>query len=938
MKLFAPLLVILACATSAAAQPPAPPPPDKYKITLRYHIPAPRDQHVVQYDGMIRHLQRLGFEFEPPLDKHADTDREDRSKNYLHGVISSAKARKVLDYPAVQSILLVPFAPDEFKLPEGADEPVTVRLQLTGDLSSNRQRDLANQTRLLLRELGFKEPVGYDHRGYTQKPQTRIVGTIPRGKLDLLNRDLRSHPAGWLGPIIPRDELPLPLRDVNPVQIVEVIPDSAAIKALVDPEPRNPEYLEKISADLWELVKDKDVSSARIRVQIGFVGAIDAGDSEWKTLLKEAAPGIFIEGQLGPFVTAILRLDQVKTIADSPLISFIRLPRAPSVQVDPAIKSKGDNNRALEQSRLKELHELGYQGKGVRIGIIDRDFRGWETLVKKKQLPAQTRLVDLTTELDPEIYPQPYPGDPAQIGHGALCAQAAALAAPAAELVLIRVDVIDPYQLRDILRSIQGGRVSNLTEQRHGELAARDGQLQQRRALLLRERKGILNDFTDETDLKEYLDFLGPVFAWLYSDREWHRQRMDFHNKLEEEQRQRDGRYRQFLRDIKSLQGIPIVVNALTWHSGYPLGGNSPLSQVLDSLPSPSGRGAGGEGASSPLWFQAVGNTRGQSWLGPFRSGSGEPVMKFTDDAEKFPKGRWSNEINFLAWQPHLGALTPELPANAKLRLTLQWREPHDPDYYLRPEEEDFYLRPLANLRMQLLKQRDGETKKLPADLFELVARTTGLPQRLEHLPSGSIYEYSLEVPLAEAGRYAIRLERQTSSQWIMAAHPLRKAPAFARLEGLTPTGLRPLGVTTLPALEKNWELRPRVFVEVIDYASRAQGRALFADFPTAAGGIGIPADARNVISVGAASFKNQPQPYSAFGSPAQMEMARRPWLYAYDELELAGGGAYGTSIANAFAAGTVAAMMSGNVTREQIVQMLRAQEGQVLRVPLRNK
>ena len=168
--------------------------------------------------------------------------------------------------------------------------------------------------------------------------------------------------------------------------------------------------------------------------------------------------------------------------------------------------------------------------------------------------------------------------------------------------------------------------------------------------------------------------------------------------------------------------------------------------------------------------------------------------------------------------------------------------------------------------------------------------------------------------------------------------HPVRRSPMFQLLENLTPTGIRPLGAPTLPALEKNWELRPRIFVEVIDEANRVQGRAVFSDFATELGGIGLPADARNVISVGAANFKQQPQPYSAFGTPAGMEMARRPWLYAYDELTLAGGGAFGASVANAFAAGTTAAMLSAKLPREQIVQMLREQEGQVLRVPVGKK
>ncbi len=917
------ILVALSCSAGAFGQPPAPPLPEKYSVKLRYYIPAPRDQHVAQYDAMIRHLQKLKFEFIPPLDELPEANREDPSKNYLTGVISSANAQEILHALPVQSVQLIPLAPVEFKLPKDGDEPVLVRLELGGNLQPDRQRELANQTRVLLRELGFKEPAGYDHRGYTGRAYTRIVGTIPSGKFDLLNRDLRNHPAGWLGPIIPRSEQPLPIRDINPVQVIEVLPDTQAIKELPEVEPRMPQFLEKISPDLWELVKGKDVPSTPIRVQISFAGNVAQDDRVWKLLLREVTPGFLIEGQLGQFVTGMIRLDQVKQLAEAPLVSVIRLPRTPAVNVDPAFKIKGDNTKALTQTGLTELHQRGYRGKGVRVGIIDRDFRGWEDLVKKKQLPAKTRLVDLTTEADPEIYPAPYAGAADLPGHGTLCAQAAALAAPEAEIVLIRIDVAAPFHLDEVLRYVQGGSYSNTIEQRHGELIARAALLQLRRDELLEERRVILNDFTDDTDQREYLDFLGPLYAWLYSDREWHRQRMEYHDKLEAEHRLREVRFRAHLKAVTTLKGIPILVNALAFDSGYPLGATSPLSRALDD---PQG----------PLWFQAVGNTRGQSWLGPYRHTPGDPALKFIADADKLPKGRWSNEVNFLSWQTHQGEALADIPAKTKLRITMQWREPHDPDYYLRPGAEDSYRTPLANMRVQLLRQRDPKAEKLPADLFDLVARTTSWPQRLEHLPNGSVYEHVLEAPLADAGRYAIRVEKQVSTQWLFAPHPVRRTPGYLLLEGLTPSGIRPLGASTLPALEKNWELRPRIFLEVLDDANRLQGRAVFTDFPTDAGSIGIPADARNVISVGAANFKHKPQPSSAFGSPAQMELARRPWLYAYDALELAGGGAYGSSIANAFAAGTTAAMMTGNLPREQLLRILRGQEGQVLRVPLK--
>ena len=178
-----------------------------------------------------------------------------------------------------------------------------------------------------------------------------------------------------------------------------------------------------------------------IRVQVCFAGHVDRDDRVWKMLLREVAPGFFIEGQLGQFVTGMIRLDQVKVLAETPMVSVIRLPRTPAVNVDPAFKFKGDNAKALTQSGLSEWHKRGQRGQGVRIGIIDRDFRAWEDLVKKKHLPAKTRLVDLTTENDPEIYQAPDAGAADLPGHGTLCAQAAALAAPEAEIVLFRVDV-----------------------------------------------------------------------------------------------------------------------------------------------------------------------------------------------------------------------------------------------------------------------------------------------------------------------------------------------------------------------------------------------------------------------------------------------------------------------------------------------------------------
>ena len=177
-------------------------------------------------------------------------------------------------------------------------------------------------------------------------------------------------------------------------------------------------------------------------MQIGFVGTATRRIASGTRSLREVTPGFFIEGQHGPLRHrhhSARSGQDAGAVAHSSTSSVCRA--APSVDVDPAIKIKGDNAKALEQAGLKELHERGYRRQGgARWRSSTAISAAGKSFVKKKQLPAKTRLVDLTTEADPEIYPQPY-RDLNAIGHGTLCAQAAALAAPAAELVLIRVDV-----------------------------------------------------------------------------------------------------------------------------------------------------------------------------------------------------------------------------------------------------------------------------------------------------------------------------------------------------------------------------------------------------------------------------------------------------------------------------------------------------------------
>jgi hypothetical protein len=137
--------------------------------------------------------------------------------------------------------------------------------------------------------------------------------------------------------------------------------------------------------------------------------------------------------------------------------------------------------------------------------------------------------------------------------------------------------------------------------------------------------------------------------------------------------------------------------------------------------------------------------------------------------------------------------------------------------------------------------------------------------------------------------------------------------------------------------LEKKWELRPRLFVSAIDDKVGRQGRPVFADFATDLGTVGMPADARSLVTVGAAGFDNRPQPYSAKGPPAFLDYFVCPEAFAYDRLELGvepPGVAYGTAVATPFAAGIAASLRSAGMSRAEFVRHLCQRPGAVLVAP----
>ena len=428
--------------------------------------------------------------------------------------------------------------------------------------------------------------------------------------------------------------------------------------------------------------------------------------------------------------------------------------------------------------------------------MIDSDFRGWEKL-RGKELPANTHLVDLTSERNLALLPDPQPGPADQLGHGTRYAMALVRAVAPKDLTLIRIDPAAPYQLAAAARVINGeGLRSFNLDQRLIDLDDEHFQLRARKLALLDERREVLDNFgIDDESLRRR--------------KEYFKRQEDFDDDQKDHQ-VRIQRYFQIQKDIRGLKGTRVVASALVWNEGYPIEGASTLSRYFDERPF---KGA--------LWFQAAGDTRGQAWQGFFRDADANGVMEFAPMTSRLPEGAWSREMNWLGWRTPAGEAARDLPANTLLRLTLQWREAHDPSF-LRSGDDAFRL-PLADFRIVLCQQLDPTGAKRPTDDLELTAQSVGPPQRLDSTAEMGIYEQVLQVRLPRAGRYLVRIE------------------------GKAPDGTRPADAPTIPGAKRVGEVYPRLYVETLD----GVGRAVWHTYTTEAGTLGMPADAMRVTTVG---------------------------------------------------------------------------------------
>ena len=909
----------LTLALAAHAQVKVPKPPDTYDATIRYRIQADRNERVLQYEEMTKFFGSLGFKEAESED--SDLGPFDPTAEVMTGTIPSKSGRDLLKDRRVHTIIL---APAGYKAP---DDP-QARVRVLIDLGLSRdQLAMWNQTSTALTRLGFQQDLGFDSRKFTI-----LRGTVPASNLPKLLRDLRQQPTGWFAPEqapelfatlpdgTPTPFLVKPFADVLPVRVVEVFGPADAAPAVVTlpPIPADQPHLNKWTADLRRRLAEEGAATKPLRLEVVLANVPPDTDREWR--IPIAAAGAAIEGRAGAVVTVLVpQGSKAGDLAALPDVSSVRLPRsvtgarveAPAVKEDPKTEEPKEDKKlnpvayqaelpapakaddALKATGVDRLHAAGKKGQGIKVVILDTDFAGWENQLAAPGKDATTggvAFIDMTAERNRNVVPDPMPGT---IGHGTQAALAVRLAAPSADLFLVRVPADAPYQIINVARTVRGEqfRTEGLVTRRQ-EIEAEANDLAQRRRAARLEYQRAFEDFSAEDAARQRRIAAQQALRKLDAE--------------EGALLNRQIRIEELERGLARIAGAQVVLSQLQWNTGFALDAASAISRYLDDWLTPR-KGAYTRHLSRPnpeqppLWFQPAGDTRGQAWTGVFRDADRNGVMEFAPSDTELKADRWSRELNFLSASAN-GKEGLDFAAGTKVRVSIQWREPHDPSL---PEND--YRVPIAPLRLQLVKQRDPSGEKYASDEIDLVAQSEGLPARLQIEPTFGIYEHSLEVTLPADGRYAVRVE------------------------GRVPDNIRPFGTATLAGQEVTWEMHPRVFVEPADGGSKLA----LADYASTAAGVAVPADARSVLAVGAAGPDRKIRPFVATGVGPETELHRKPDLLAPDTIPTIGDrpAARGSDLAAAFAAGWAASLQSAGLKSGNF-HLLRIPPGGMIGVP----
>lgn len=702
------LLVLGLSLTPANAQVPAPPKPDSYKATIRYRIVADRDGRVLQYREMLAHLKANGFVPTPKEDDHLDAF--DPVADRLEGTVASPTASKLLDDPRVQTILLEPA-----NAAAGGDK-VQIEATLGGGLQLEQQLQLHSQAVTQLGKMGFRENIGYDHRGYT-----RIRGAIPGNVVSLLVKDLRSLPAGWFAPTVSRTELPLPIQATNPLRIVEVLATAPDASGTVAVEVGKG----KLGADLVKWLADPANKDKPARVELLLEDLPNGGLRELADRLALVADTASLEGFTGQAVIArVEKSQQINELTRLPEVRHIRTLRAMTETVRPG--TSGDSSNWLTATGIDRLHARGLRGTGIKVVVVATGFPG--------RAASASPVLDLTAELSPTL--ESMPADPRHPGAGTDTERAIRLTAPAAEIVAVRIDPHGFHQLGTIAHAVTGLPGSEALRSRLAELTRQSASLGERRKVVMEEYTAALRNISDEDKPLKRRESAQKAYNELRKDESAFTLRFE--------------RYRALQAGLQSLGNAAVVVNTVVSEVGHPYDGLSELNRIIEEKYTAKPLRSAirpDDNPPRPVWVQAAGDAVGTIWAGPFADADGNSIMEF---AAVTPKGQWTPELNFLTFRGKDGKSVSEIPAGRVVRINVQWREPIDRDV-----GQTYSQFPLT---LSLLRQIDPRGKTAAADELIEVARTGEAPVRIDMTATSAVFEQTLTVALPTSGRYALRV------------------------------------------------------------------------------------------------------------------------------------------------------------------------------------
>jgi hypothetical protein len=852
---------------------------DKLDIEIRYRIRADRDERIRQFRALEKYLASLGFVDARKDDPDRDLDVLDPTAERFTGTIPSANVFRVLDDPRVLNIL---FAPAGHSYPDSDEKPIAIRAIIRSGLLPNQQQLLYGQVLQQLDKLGFRNALGYDTQGFTQ-----LKGTIPLRNLRSLLKDLRFEPSGWFLADVPPDQLLRPFADRNPIRWVEVM-------ALTDPPPPLelaplPPAQAKFTPELRSLMQDPATKEMPLRVIVFFANSIDDQVEQLRSRLLSAFPptpkrdatgkpvigpdglpiltdGATIDGAIGNLASIRFdRAEDVERFASEPGVISVRIPHEGSetiLPLPPAEKAV-TAQEALQSSNLIELHRRGYAGAGVKVILIGSDFTGIDKLIGNV-LPAKTTLLDMTAELNPDI--QPLPAQANRLGTGATAAKAVALAAPDVELVLVRIDPGSFFQLFEIIRVVRGDtNYSDAMRSRLIDLTNRVNESNRKKDKAVAEYRTAFADLSDDEASKTRRNRAKAALDAIIAEQEELSRRIDRFNNLQK-------------RMTTALAGGRLVINTLVWESGFPLDAMSSLSHFLEQQAAPVPARVirrPGDPTSRPrpplVWVQASSMAGNSVWGGAFRDSNQNGVMEFAPPGQPLPAGSWTPEMNFLGVQSQTGQKDQTIPAGVRLRFTIQWREPRDPNF----SGLDVPAKPVV---LRVYRQLDPLGSARPSDEMAEAGRSVGGPYPIFRTENFIVYEQILELTTTVAGRYALVVD----------------------------TGYQPDPL--LPVLRRDVEIHPRIVIETLS-AKPGDPIVVFQSYTNSAAGVGIPADSAGAITVGVSRLGEQT------GGGTGITLRAKPDLFGPNAIQLGDPNMQGSGVAAAFVGGMGAGLVQAGAS-----------------------